>query len=184
MDSLYLTDVETFRQLIEYELSEIKENSTKPPRLVMSFQGGYIEPNYDYNIEDFSRFRRELRMLGFDIDKGKVIPTTGHAEEDSKLTSELETMLGRLDPDYPKILNVAWDAILSDSSDKYRQTAVSIRELVDKVIDRLAPSDGNRRNRVRQILGSETEAELVDAVANTVVKLHGLQSKLHAELAS
>ena len=120
--------------------------------------------------------------MGFDVDKGKVIPTTGHVAEDSKLNSELETMLGRLDPDYPKILNGAWDAFLSDSSDKYRQTAVSIRELVDKVIDSLAPGEGTRMKRVSQILGSETEAELVDAVANTVVKIYGLQSKLHSKL--
>lgn len=172
LDSLYFRNTEKFRQFFEYVLNEILEE--KEPLIL----------NRSELFDGFLRFLQELNTLGYDYDvnKQKVIPTVGHTKEDMEIETELESMLGRINSEYPEMLRGAWSAFLSESPDKYRQTTTSLRELIRKVLDQLAPEEGTRRDRVKKIIRSRTEAELVDAVADTVDKLYKLQSKLHEKL--
>lgn len=138
-----------------------------------------------YEVFDgFNSFLRELNVLGFDYDirSQKVIPTVGHTKEEVQIETELEEMLDRFDPKYREMLRGAWGSFLSDNPDKYRQTVTSLRELTSMTIRQLAPNETTRKERIKRILTSETEGELVESLAETIVKLQDLLStKVHTE---
>lgn len=167
LNSLYFEKTDKFQQFFEYILNEILEEE------------GY-DPQYEF-FEGYNRFSQELNILGYhyDVDQEKVIPVVGHAMGDVEIESELEKMLHKLNSEYPKMLKGAWETFLSESPDKYRQTIVSVRELLNQVLRQLAPEQETRRDRAKQIIKSDTEAELVNAVAEVIVKLSDTQSKIH-----
>ena len=181
LESLYMTDPERFRQFFQYVLNEIVEKkkplvitSTKPLRLVDGLEV----------FDGFDRFLRELNVLGFDydVDKWEVIPTIGHTKEDIKIETELEEMLDGYDPKYREMLRGAWESFLSYNPDRYRHTVVSLRELTRMIIQQLAPEEKTRKDRIRRIIASKKEGELVESLAETVVKLQDMHSnKVHDE---
>lgn len=181
LESLYLTNPEKFRQFFQYILNEIIEE--KKPLAIESSKPLLLVDGKEL-FEGFNFFLRELNVLGFDYDisKHKVIPTVGHTKEDIEIKTELEEMLDRLDPKYREMLRGAWDSFLSHNPDKYRHTVTSLRELTSMITRQLAPVEKTRKDRIKKIIASEKEEELVESLAETIVKLQDLQSnKVHTE---
>lgn len=163
-DALYAIDMKLFRQLFEYALNDIWKRLIVMPA-------------------DFDLFLRELHTLGYtyDAEKRQIQPVMGHEEEELKVLTELDSMLRKLDSKYVDMHLGAWDALLSRNPDNYRQSISSIRELLRQVLDQVGSGE-TRKEKVRSILASSTEAGLVDTLAEVIDKLYALQSaKEHAE---
>lgn len=136
--------------------------------------------NFIYTPLAKARFEEELNTLGYTIDnKLNIRPTTGSSEIDKKLRSELDEQLLKLDPEFPSIKQGAWETLLSNHKDKERQSITSMRELMDKVIDKLVPEKLDRKQKIKKILssGSNSETELIDSVDEVVDKLYHFHSK-------
>ncbi len=164
LNHLYNSDVERFRKFIEYTLNEIIEEDTFDLIAVGN---------------DFHRFRRELETLGFiyDIDNGKVVSTTGHEKTKQIERTELEKMLARLDPQFTKLYQDAWNALLFDESDGPRQSVNYIKELLNQVLHHLVPEKGfTRVQRLTKILDLD-EADFVESLAALIDSLQSMQSK-------
>jgi hypothetical protein len=122
-------------------------------------------------------FARHLRPLGLEWDRttDDVLPTSTHPEVESLLAGRLEKLLEKIDPDLPNKLRGAWTAYYSENPDRYRHVVSSCRELLSDVTKRLG-GNGQRKQRVRAILGSTSRAEVVEAAAILVDRLYDLQS--------
>ena len=113
------------------------------------------------------------------MEEKTLLPTTGNLQVESELASELDETLKKLDPKFPVMRQGIWDAISSTNKDKARHAIASSRELLSQAIDKLAgnpPGNHTRKERIRKILGSKAESELVDAVGNLVDKVYALSS--------
>ena len=164
LNYLFHSNVENFRNFMEYTLNEIMEEDTFDLIAVSN---------------DFHRFRRELETLGFvyDVDNGKVVSTTGHEETKQIERTELEKMLARLDPRFAKLHQDAWNALLFDETDGPRQSVNSIKELLNQVLHHLVPEEGlTRTQRLTKILDFE-ETDFVESLATLIGSLQSLQSK-------
>jgi hypothetical protein len=163
-DALYSVNMNLFKEILEYALNDI-------------VRAQKVVPN------DFDLFLRELHTLGYTYDakKGQIQPLIGHEEEEIKTVTELDSMLGKLNSKYVSMRLGAWDALLSRNPDNYRQSISSIRELLRQVLDQLGSGE-TRKDKVRSILASSTETELVDSLAEVIDKLYAFQSaKEHTE---
>lgn len=164
LDALYAVDMKLFRELFEYALNDILRSQREIP-------------------SDLDLVLRELHTLGFtyDAEKGQIQPVTGHEEEEMRTLTELDSMLRELDSRYVDMRWGAWDALLSRNPDNYRQSISSMREMLRQVLDQLGSGE-TRKEKVRSILASSTETELVEALAEVVDKLYALLSaKEHTE---
>lgn len=164
LDQLYSSNVENFRKFMEYTLNEIMEEDTFDIIAVSN---------------DFHRFRRELETLGFvyDIDNGKVVSTTGHEEIKQVERTELEKILARLDPQFAKLHQDAWNSLLFDETDGPSKSVNSVKELLNQVLNRLVPEEGlTRVQRLTKILNFE-ETDFVESLAILIDSLQSLQSE-------
>lgn len=127
--------------------------------------------------KDMDEFISHLQPLGLDLVKEthQVRPTTTHPQAERSARTELDSLLGKIDGAFPHRLLGAWEAYYSNNPDRYRQAVTSCRELLNDVIQRLG-GDGSRRQRIEQMLGSRSRAEVIDAAANLVGTLYGIQS--------
>jgi hypothetical protein len=122
-------------------------------------------------------FVSHLRPLGLDWNKttNEIRPTGAHPEAERLMESKLRQLLEKIDGSFPRMLRGAWEAYYSDNPDRYRQAVTSCRELLTDVIQKLGGS-GTRRQRIEQILDSESRAQVVDATVSLVQALYGIQS--------
>lgn len=160
---LYKTNVELFRQILEYLLNdwhmyEHNPLSDEPARMQ------YVL----YHIN----------AIGFDYKDRKLLSTLGHDKPRVEMMSELERMLNEIKPDFLKMFRGSWEALLSNNPDRYRQAISSMRELLRQVIDELSGTKGDetRKERVKLILGRDSDAELVEALAKTVDAIYKFRS--------
>jgi hypothetical protein len=181
LDVIYTSNPETFRQLIQYALNKVMPTPTIASiRKELEAISELIEL-----FNGFTHFIIELNSLGFSYNYAtqQVIPITDHIEEDVKIQSEIDIILRRLSSqsgsDYVSKRQGAWDTLLSESHDRYPQAVSSIRDLLSAVLRQLAPDKETRKSRVKAILTSDTETDLVNSIANTIDELYGLQSKIH-----
>jgi len=114
--------------------------------------------------------------LEYSIEEKQIYPTVGRAQEEQKIISELDGLLGRLNPEYVKMHDGAWESFSSGTSDSHRQSISSMRELFRQVIDQLAPSGKTRKEKIQAILTSTTQSNIVEALAKVVDELYALQS--------
>lgn len=131
--------------------------------------------------ENIDEFRSHLQPLGLDWyeETNRVQFTTTRPEAERHLRTVLESLLDEVSPEFPRMLNGAWDAYYSDNPDKYRQTISSCRELLNQVITKLSKSESERlerKERVRRILGSKHKTELVESAAELVSVIYNVQS--------
>jgi hypothetical protein len=129
-------------------------------------------------IHDLDTLKTHLRPLGLDVDikNKRVVPTTTRPEAELELRSVLEVKLAKINPEFPRMLNGAWDAYYSNNANKYRNTISSCRELLNQFITKLSKGGLTRKERIRFILGSKSETELVEAVAELVDQIYSVQS--------
>jgi len=124
--------------------------------------------------EDIKEINRYLVRDGlrYDSEKNTIYPFMRGMEEEKKITNELDELLIKIDPNFAKIHNGAWEALSSGTGDSYRQSISSARELLNQVLRTLAPGEMTRRKRIKQILGSSRRAKLLDAISKVVEELY------------
>lgn len=105
--------------------------------------------------------------------KQRLAPTR---ERDVEIISELKSMLRSIDPRYEKMYDGAYDALRSKSKDNLRQSISSMRELLRQIIDQLG-TGSTRKEKVKSILGSDTESKLANHLADVVDDVYALQSR-------
>lgn len=143
-----------------------------------------IRANPQLSLSDIKEINKYMAKDGltYDPETSEIYPSVGQIKEEQRITSELEIMLKDLDPDLFAMYKGAWDALSSGSEDAYRHCISSIRELIRQVLNKLAPGDKTRKQRVREIIGSSTQAELVEAIAKVVDELYAvLSAKEHTQ---
>lgn len=104
--------------------------------------------------------------------------------------SELDVCLARIHPRLVKMRLGSWQTFKSSNEDKNRQACHSMRELLRLVLKELVPGQGKRKEKVAEILGSKTEAELVEDFSKITDRLykrlsavsHADNDKNHADL--
>jgi hypothetical protein len=124
-------------------------------------------------------FEEHLPPLGLDWVKvsKQVRPTSTHPEAERIIRNELGHLLSEVDADYPNMLEGAWEAYYSKNPDRYRHTISSCRELLSQVTRRLTSNKKmERKERIRQILGSKHRTELVESAAALVASIYDAQS--------
>ena len=133
-------------------------------------------------------FARHLEPLGLEWDKktNGVRPVHTHSEAETLMEDRLGELLGKIDVSFPSRLAGAWMAYFSQNPERYRNAVNSCRELLTKVIDKLAGDNlydemtgkkKTRRERVLAILGSKSrEDEVAQAAASLVCSLYDSQS--------
>jgi hypothetical protein len=127
------------------------------------------------DIQEINRFMAKDSLI-YEYSKGEIYSSVGQIKEERKITSELENMLNALDPNLSSMYRGAWKALSSGNEEAYRHCISSARELLRQLLDKLAPGSMTRKQRVKEITGSSTQAELVDAIADVVDKLYAVQS--------
>nr|MDO8099657.1 hypothetical protein [Candidatus Njordarchaeota archaeon] len=136
---------------------------------------------------DVEELNRYLIRDGYEYDseKKQIIPSTGHPEIEAKILSELESRLANLGDEFPPIHSGVWDAISSGTEDSLRQAVSSSRELLSQVVRKLTSqlSDNpTRKSRIKAILQSKSQADVIDSVANLVNAIYSSQSGgVHSE---
>ena len=159
-DYFYRTNIELFRQILEFLLND------------------WFRRYGRRDIDEVKYVIRHINAVGFEYTDGKLVSALGHDKPRIEMMSELERMLNEIKPDFLRMFKGSWEALLSDNPDRYRQAISSMRELLRQVIDELSGAKGGetRKERVRQILGRDSDTELVDALASTVDAIYDFQS--------
>jgi len=158
-DYLYRTNIELFRQVIEFLLNDWMRKS-----------GAAFPEDTEYIVD-------HVRALGFQYEGGRLSSTLGHDKPRIEMMSELEIMLSNINPSFCQMFRGSWEALLSDNPDRYRQAISSMRELLRQVIDELSDKQAKtRKEKVRSILGKNSDANLVEALAGTVDVMYDFQS--------
>lgn len=114
--------------------------------------------------------------LHYDADTGRFQQSLNLVEEEQKQMSELDSMLEKIDPKLVELHQGAWDAISKGGKDSYRQAISSARELLRQTIDKKARAGSTRKEKIKEILGSKAQAQVVEAVGKVVDEIYGLQS--------
>ncbi len=128
------------------------------------------------DIAYFEDFKRDLSAVGYGLEGNHVVPSVaGGEQEERRLIDELSNLLAKINPDFPKRREGAWEAYLSGKADGDRQAISSIRELFDDVIDSLS-SKKTWKEKVAEIIGGK-DAEVVASAGDLATALYGLQSK-------
>ncbi|MDO8736405.1 MAG: helix-turn-helix domain-containing protein [Thermoleophilia bacterium] len=104
--------------------------------------------------------------------------------------TELDVCLARIHPRLVQMRQGAWQTFKSSNEDKNRQACHSMRELLRLVLKELAPGQGKRKEKIETILGSKTEAELVEDFSKITDRLykrlcavsHAENDKRHADI--
>lgn len=92
---------------------------------------------------------------------------------------QIDVLLAKINSDFVQIRKGAWHAFKSDSPDKNRQSAHSMRDLINQILSTLAPGKNKTRGqRLRMILGSKTEARLLDSLVTVVDSIYARLSAL------
>jgi hypothetical protein len=124
----------------------------------------------------FEDFKQDLGAIGFHLDDYRVIPSVGGGiEEEIAMFDELNSLLHRINPEFPKMRDGAWETYLSRSPDGDRQAISSIRELFDHVVDSLSDKP-TWKEKVASIVGGQ-DAEVISSSADLAKAMYGLQSK-------
>jgi hypothetical protein len=132
-----------------------------------------------FTPNDKVNFHAHLQPLGYDWDekRNQIRPTMTHPTVENEVRNELEALLSNVDSEFPKMLNGAWEAYYSKNPDRYRHAISSSRELLHQVTVRLSNGEKlERKQRVRQILVSKSQADVVEASASLVNAIYGVQS--------
>jgi len=130
------------------------------------------------DIQQLNRFLTR-DGLQYDPKTARIIPSTGEPKIEEEISSELDKRLAKLGKRYVSMRKGVWDAISSGSEDSLRHATASSRELLRQVIDLLAgEGQGNltRKDRIRQILHSESRTTVVNATADLVEGIYESQS--------
>jgi DNA-binding ferritin-like protein (Dps family) len=97
-------------------------------------------------------------------------------QRDAEVIFELKRLLRSRNSKFVEMYDGAYDALRSKSADKLRQSIASMRELLRQIINELGKGE-SRKAKVKSILGSDVEAELVNSLADVADKLYALQSR-------
>ena len=142
-----------------------------------------------YSVDEYCR---EIRPQH--IDKEIEEQTQYVSKEGARIGMSIEVYLEKLNPELVDIRRGVWETFNSDNPDRFRQSTHSMRELLRLVLSQAAPDhlftpeeiseDGangkiTRTMRVKKILGSETDSNLVkfnDGVSSCVNSLYGFYS--------
>jgi hypothetical protein len=111
----------------------------------------------------------------------------------SQEEDKLNTLLSRLDPYYIKMRKNAWEKLNSDNTEDLRSSLASMRELFFSHIltSDLAPDNlftlknGEKitwRMRIKHIVPSDSDADLIDNAIKFSESLYSCLSKLHAKI--
>lgn len=130
------------------------------------------------SYEDSSYLNNYLQRDGllYDMSEKFLKPSLGHFEEEGQISSELEEMLEEINPDFLAMYRGAWEALSSGTVDSFRHCISSTRELLSQLLRELAPEATTRKSRVKLILNSESQSELVDNISRVIDKLYGVLS--------
>jgi hypothetical protein len=175
---------------LNYAMESLNYNFTDPTQLSALF--AYLDENgllHGFLTEILKNYRpvsigmmefvEHLEPLGLDWDRksNQVRPASTHPEAERIIRNELGSLLSRIDANYPNMLEGAWEAYYSDNRDRYRHTISSCRELLSQVTRRLTSDKKlERKERIRQILGSKHRTELVESAAALVDAIYNAQS--------
>jgi hypothetical protein len=129
--------------------------------------------------ESLNEIENELLSLGYkyDLQRRKLVPVVGTEELASPIESELDFMLGKVDRNLVSMRHGAWEAFMSKASDAPRQCMSSARELLRQCLDKLSPGNNTRRERIEDMLKSESDSGLVNALVEVVDRLYASLSK-------
>lgn len=127
------------------------------------------------------KLNRFLIRDGFRYDRKSkaILPSVGKPKLEGELSSELDRRLRALNVRFVKMHGGIWDALASGGDDAARQSVSSSRELLRQVIGELAGKPGEkleRKAKVKLILGSKKNVEVVDSVARLANSLYGSSS--------
>ncbi len=114
--------------------------------------------------------------LQYDADVGGFMQSLNLVEKEQRQMSELDNMLGKIDPKLVELHHGAWDAISKGGKDSFRQAISSTRELLRQTINKKAKAGSTRKEKIKEILGSKTQTEVVEAVGKVVDEIYALQS--------
>jgi hypothetical protein len=93
----------------------------------------------------------------------------------------LKKLLQEIDPKYADMYEGAWQALESDNPERIRHSSSSLRKLVEQIVNLGAGK--TRKEKVKSILKSKHETELVNALIDLVIALSGVLNKgVHEDL--
>lgn len=148
--------------------------------------------SFQSTIYSLDEYCREIKPQN--IDKEIEEQTQYVSKEGARIEKDVEIYLDKLNPELVVIRRGVWEAYNSNNPDRFRQSTHSMRELLRLVISQAAPDhlftleeiseSGNngkitRKMRVKKILGSETDSNLVkfnDGVSSCVNSLYAFYS--------
>lgn len=125
-----------------------------------------------------------LRVTGTVSEADQQDTSSFHLQKtEDDFENEIDFLLSKVDSDLPTIRRGAWETYNSQSEDRWRQASASSRELVNQTLRKLTEEDGNRKEKVKDILSgteieSDTLAELIADCADVVDDLYSAQSKV------
>lgn len=144
-----------------------------------------------YSVDEYCR---EIRPRH--IDKEIEEQTQYVSKEGTRIGMSVEVYLEKLNPELVDIRRGVWDTFNSNSPDRFRQSAHSMRELLRLVLSQAAPDhvftpeeimrygvDGRitRKMRMKKILGPEMDSNLVkfnDDLCSSINSLYDLLSAI------
>lgn len=124
----------------------------------------------------------------------KDYPETIYLEEDFavevKKSKKLKKALFSIDPILNKIREGAWETLYSDNPDKCRQSATSMIEFLNWIIQKLAPNEEvmkytkfdkkeqiTRRKRIEYILKSLSDIKIINFFCKNVIDIFNILNK-------
>jgi hypothetical protein len=127
--------------------------------------------------DEVEQLNKYLVRDGFQYDRQKklILPTVGRPKVEKQIYSELDARLDVLNPRLTRMHNGIWEVLASGSSDAGRHAVSSSRELLRQVVDGLVGPSGNgltRKAKIRRLLKSERNTEVIDSVARLVDSIY------------
>lgn len=125
-----------------------------------------------------------LRVTGTLSETDQQDTSSLHLQKtENNFEKEIDYLLSNVDSDLPSIRRGAWETYDSQSEDRWRQASASSRKLLRQTLEELTEEDGNRKEKVKDILSgteieSDTLSELISDCANIVDDLYSAQSKV------
>lgn len=97
-----------------------------------------------------------------------------------EIEAHINDLLSKHFPECAKRYEGAWKSLESDNPDRFRHASTSMREIIREI---LGKSNETRKERLHGLSNSESEQNLMEALANTVEEIYRTLNKgTHSEL--